>query len=159
MNTPHNINPLLDPNKSFWDRHPFLRWFGEKLLLRLVFVLAACATILKYFEIKVPISITFFLVITGIAVTVFFVAVAVVYFLDQRKRIKELEKENTNKEREIAHKDKEIKCLKELFHPQKREYLEQVFQIARLISSENPEHFDIIIKTFWELKDKSGSKD
>lgn len=148
------MNPLLDPNKNFWGRHPRLKGIGAKFLpwLAPAPIISATIALLSYFEIKIAINRLSVAIILGISAAIYMIVRIVVYIQSLRRKLSELEKGNIRKDKEIVFKDNIIKCLVYLLPVPQQNDFNEVSLLARLIDPENPENFEFIFKTLWKYK-------
>ena len=98
------------------------------------------------------------LVIAAFGISTYTISRIVIYIQTLRGKLKELEKEHRDKNKQIARKNMEIEFLKKRLHPRKRNIHDKIVQEAERIDSENPEHFKFLLEVLWEMENRNYLK-
>jgi len=140
MNFPYDTNPLLDPTKNFWDRHPYLKGFGTKFLPSLAAIESASIAFLNHIGYRVSANVL--LSICGIPIAAFLALTNTIYILDQRKIIKALREEI-----DIQKMGNEL--LKKKLSSKKKKSFDKLMEKFRSAKSNPTKLFEIVIYFLW----------
>lgn len=153
MNSSNNTHQLFDSDKTFWSKHPYLKWIGIVLLPGLPPMGAALANILTYLKVDITVNLITLLISTEVAIVVYVGAVSIAYIKDIKTQLVHTEIKLKNEEN--AHKFEKVKTcfVTTLIHPDKQVLFNHLWSIAIIIEKDDAEQLTQLLEHYWELFD------